>query len=162
VLDMTIVLDQPSVDLTAWPACDTRQRVRGRPVPPTVGRLRFAFYGRISTRDWQDPQSSRAWQVAAAHDIIDGHGVIVAEYLDVGYTRALAWTARPQAAALLTAITQPGRHFDAIVVGEYERAFAGDQLPHLLPLLQQHSVQLWLPEVGGPIDPEDPTHRALS
>ena len=26
------------------------------------GRLRFAFYGRVSTEDWQDPESSRARQ----------------------------------------------------------------------------------------------------
>jgi hypothetical protein len=26
------------------------------------GGLRFAFYGRVSTEDWQDPESSRARQ----------------------------------------------------------------------------------------------------
>jgi hypothetical protein len=31
----------------------------------------------------------------------------------------------------------------------------------LLPLLHRHGIQLWLPEVGGPIDADDPTHRAL-
>lgn len=33
----------------------------------------------------------------------------------------------PEAAALLTAAADPGREFDAVVVGEYERAFHGDQ-----------------------------------
>jgi site-specific DNA recombinase len=31
----------------------------GGPVP---GRLRFVFYGRVSTEDWQDPVTSRARQ----------------------------------------------------------------------------------------------------
>jgi hypothetical protein len=26
----------------------------------------------------------------------------------------------------------------------------------VLPLLDRHSVQLWLPEIGGPIDRADP------
>jgi hypothetical protein len=30
--------------------------------------------------------------------------------------------------------------------GEYERAFAGDQLLNLLPLFDEHGVQLCLPE----------------
>ncbi|MET8862310.1 recombinase family protein [Nonomuraea sp. NPDC004580] len=59
------------------------------------------------------------------------------------------------------ALTDPGRGWDAIVVGEYERAFCGDQLTQLLPLLQSYGVQLWMPEAGGPVDPESPTHQAL-
>jgi site-specific DNA recombinase len=30
---------------------------------PECGLLRFAFYGRLSTEDWQDPESSRARQL---------------------------------------------------------------------------------------------------
>ena len=29
---------------------------------PVHGRLRFVFYGRVSTEDWQDPVMSRARQ----------------------------------------------------------------------------------------------------
>jgi site-specific DNA recombinase len=29
---------------------------------PSRGGLRFAFYGRVSTEDWQDPVTSRARQ----------------------------------------------------------------------------------------------------
>ena len=29
---------------------------------PVPGRLRFVFYGRVSTEDWQDPVTSRARQ----------------------------------------------------------------------------------------------------
>ena len=39
--------------------------------------------------------------------------------------------------ALLAAVADPGRGFDAIVVGEYERAFYGDQLLPLLPVLER-------------------------
>jgi hypothetical protein len=52
---------------------------------------------------------------------------------------------------LLAALADLDRAFDAIVVGEYERAFFGDQLQHLLPLFQRHGVQLWLPETDGPL-----------
>lgn len=41
------------------------------------------------------------------------------------------------------------------MVNEYERAFAGDQLLNLAPLLDKHGVQLWLSEAGGPVDLAD-------
>jgi site-specific DNA recombinase len=62
---------------------------------------------------------------------------------------------------LLAAITGPGRPFDAIVVGEYERAFAADQFERMVPLFERCAVRVWLPEVGGPVDLGDPMHRAL-
>jgi hypothetical protein len=37
-----------------------------------VGGLRFAFYGRISTEGYQDPVSSRAWQLEAVNRLIGG------------------------------------------------------------------------------------------
>jgi hypothetical protein len=85
----------------------------------------------------------------------------LSEFFDVGYSRCLPWTDRPQAAALLAAVADPDCGFDAVVVGEYERAFYADQLPHLLPLLEEHRVQLWLPEAHGPVDLRDPVHQAL-
>ncbi|MEH1129132.1 hypothetical protein [Micromonospora sp. CPCC 206061] len=121
--------------------------------------MRFAFYGRISTADFQDRASSRAWLYEATVDLVAGRGVIMAEYLDVGCSRRLPWAQRPQAANLLDAITDPGRRFDAIVAGEYERAFAGDQLVQLLLLLGRYGVQVWLPEAGGPINMDDPAHQ---
>src|SRR5690348_15276580 len=44
--------------LVAWAARSGRPSA-GRPVR---GGLRFAFYGRVSTEDWQDPVTSRARQ----------------------------------------------------------------------------------------------------
>ncbi|MGH3670036.1 MAG: recombinase family protein [Pseudonocardiaceae bacterium] len=140
----------------------TRRRARrGSAAPVARGGLRFAFYGRVSTQDFQDPESSRAWQRSVADEVISGKGSVVAEFFDHGYSRRTAWPDRPQAAVLLTALADPARGFDAVVVGEYERAFFGDQLTQLLPLLAQHGVQLWLPETNGPVDGADPTHQAL-
>jgi hypothetical protein len=86
--------------------------------------LRFAFYGRTSTGRFQDPASSREWQRENAMRVIDGRGRIVAEYFDVGCSRTLAWHYRPQAAALLDA-ADPGRGFDAVVIGEFTDPGAG-------------------------------------
>jgi DNA invertase Pin-like site-specific DNA recombinase len=126
-----------------------------------VGRLRFAFYGRISTREYQDADSSQAWQLDSATQTIAGRGQIIATYFDIGCSRRLPWTQRPRAAALLAAITSPTRAIDAVVVGEYERAFHGDQLTHLITVMAAHGVQLWLPETNGPVDLANPTHQAL-
>ncbi|WP_225852071.1 hypothetical protein [Micromonospora sp. AMSO12t] len=99
---------------------------------------------------------SRHWQRDCASELVAAHGMIVAEYFDVGCSRRRGWRQRPQAAALLAALKDPDRGFDAIVVGEYERAFSANQLQHLAPVLDHHGVQLWLPETDGPVDHHDP------
>jgi DNA invertase Pin-like site-specific DNA recombinase len=116
------------------------------------GGLRFVFYGRVSTEDWQDPESSRARQREQAGVLTRGHGVIVAESFDVGESRAVAWGRRPQAAALVAQLADPDRGWDAIVIGEYERAFYGAQYALMAPLFEHYGVQLWMPEVGGRVD----------
>jgi len=50
--------------------------------------LRFAFYGRVSTEDYQDPVTSRARQLAQAAALVAGFGQIVAEFFDIGQSRA--------------------------------------------------------------------------
>jgi site-specific DNA recombinase len=100
---------------------------RCRDRDPAPGRLRFAFYGRVSTEDWQDPVTSRTRQREQAGALVRGHGQIVAELFDVGQTRKLAWACRPQSAALVAQLADPDRGWDAIVIGEYERAFYGSQ-----------------------------------
>jgi site-specific DNA recombinase len=127
----------------------------------TQTRVRFAFYGRTSTRHHQHQATSAAWQRDAAETTIAGHGVIVAEYFDTGCSRRLPWTRRPRAAALLAALANDNRGFDAIVVGEYERAFTDNQFTRLLPLLEHHDVQVWLPEAGGRFNAANPAHQAL-
>ena len=111
--------------------------------------IRFAFYGRVSTEDRQDPVTSLAWQVDRAGAAVAGEGVIVGEFFDRGLSRQVAFELRPQAARLIEAIKDPNRGFDAVVIGSYERAFYGNQLSLVLPLLEKHGVSLWMPEVGG-------------
>ncbi|MEV8516615.1 recombinase family protein [Dactylosporangium sp. NPDC051484] len=152
--------DEPDL-LTYWMS---QARLAGRPRrrrPDVVGGLRFAFYGRVSTADFQEPVSSRRWQRDVAEDLTDGHGRIVVEFFDVDRSRRLPWSDRPHAAMLLAALADPERGFDAVVVGEYERAFYGDQVLSLIPLLEAHGVQLWLPEAHGRIDLAEPSHQAL-
>ena len=127
-----------------------------RAAEPERGRPRFAFYGRVSTEDWQDPVTSRARQRKQAAALVAGHGEIVAEFFDAGESRTLPWTRRPQAAALVAALADPDRGWDAIVIGEYERAFYGGQYASMAPLFIHYGVNLWMPEAGGLVgDGED-------
>ena len=114
--------------------------------------LRFAFYGRVSTEDWQDPVMSWARQLQQAVMLTAGRGVIVAEFFDTGESRTLAWPRRPQAAALVAQLADPDRGWDAIVIGEYERAFYGNQYGSMAPLFEHYRIQLWMPEVAGRVD----------
>ncbi|WP_237047756.1 recombinase family protein [Lentzea guizhouensis] len=135
---------------------------RHRPAAPSeVPGLRFAFYGRMSTSVFQDVQTSRAWQRAVSDELVDGVGSVVAEFFDVGVSRRWSWSDRPEAAALLAAAAEPGRDFDAVVVGEYERAFHGDQFREVVSRLNALGVAVWLPEAGGPVELGTPVHEAL-
>ena len=116
------------------------------------GRLRFVFYGRVSTEDWQDPVTSRARQLQQAVMLVAGAGVITAEFFDTGESRELPWARRPQAAALVAQLADPDRGWDAIVIGEYERAFYGSQYAAMAPLFEHYGTQLWMPETGGQVD----------
>ena len=100
----------------------SHQRARRRWAPAVTGATWFAFYGRISTGEYQDATSSRTWQLDSARQAIAGRGHILEEFFYVGCSRRLPWTERPKAAALLTAATSTDHPFNAVVVGEYERA----------------------------------------
>ena len=106
----------------------------------------------MSTEDWQDPVTSRARQREQAEALVRGHGQIVADFFDVGQTRKLAWACRPQSAALVAQLADPDRGWDAIVIGEYERAFYGSQYAAMAPLLEHYGVQQWMPEADGRVD----------
>ncbi|ADJ47291.1 hypothetical protein AMES_5466 [Amycolatopsis mediterranei S699] len=86
---------------------------------------------------------------------------IVAVYFDAGTSRRVPWTQRPHAARLMAEIAGSDKTIDAIVVGEYERAFTGSQFATLYAWCTRHGIQLWLPETGGPVDLADRDHRAL-
>ena len=116
------------------------------------GGLRFVFHGRTSPEDWLDPVTSRARQREQAEALVRGHGVIVTELFDVGESRTVAWGRRPRAAALVAALADPGRGWDAVVIGEYELAFYGSQYAAMAPLFEHYGVQLWMPGAGGLVD----------
>jgi DNA invertase Pin-like site-specific DNA recombinase len=48
-----------------------------------------------------------------------------------------------------------------VVVGEYERTFYADQFQDVVARLAAVGVQVWLPEAGGPVEPNSPVHQAL-
>lgn len=134
---------------------------RRPPVPAAALGVRFAFYGRMSTNDFQDLRTSRAWQRAVSDELIDGVGSVVVEFFDVGRSRRWSWWDRPEASALLAAAAKPDRTFDAVVIGEYERAFHGDQFREVVTTLNELGVEVWLPEAGGPVALDSPVHQAL-
>lgn len=120
--------------------------------------VRFAFYGRVSTEDQQDPASSRLWQLDRSRQLIDGVGSVVEEYFDIGQSRSLPWKRRPEADRLLRAFADPDRRFDAVVIGEPQRAFYGNQFGLTFPLFTHYHVALWVPDVGGAVDPGSEAH----
>lgn len=124
-----------------------------------MSEQRFAFYGRVSTEDQQDPEASRDWQLARARTLIDPvGGTIVAEYFDIGMSRSLPWKRRPEAARLLGDLARSDRGFSAVVIGEPQRAFYGNQFGLTFPVFTHYDVELWIPEVGGAVDPGSDAH----
>ncbi|MDT8912913.1 recombinase family protein [Amycolatopsis sp. PS_44_ISF1] len=115
----------------------------------------------MSTVEFQDRETSSGWQREVAEETVRGRGVIVAEYFDEGCSLRLPWRERPAAAQLMAAAEHPNRPFDAVVIGEYERAFYGDQFNAVLTTLREQGIQLWLPEANGPVNLDDPVHQAL-
>lgn len=113
----------------------------------------------MSTEDKQDPESSLGWQLSLATNLIAPRGgEVVEKFFDIGQSRSLPWQRRPEASRLLAALRDPQRGFAAVVIGEPHRAFYGNQFGLTLPLFHHFGVQLWVPEVGGPIDPDNEAH----
>jgi site-specific DNA recombinase len=131
-------------------------------INPLELELRLAFWGRVSTEDNQDPESSRAWQITRSKNLIEPRGgKIVAEFFDIDKSRSIPPQRRPQASALLAALADPNRGFNAVVVGEPQRAFYGNQFGNTFPIFAHYGVPLWVPEVGGPIDPDNEAHDLI-
>lgn len=79
--------------------------------------------------------------------LVAGHGRIAAGFFDIGQSRTLAWARRLQAAGMVTALANPERGWDAVVIGEYEWAFYSSQCASMAPLLEHYGVLLGDP--GG-------------
>ncbi len=126
------------------------------PVPLLVA------YARTSTADQQNPEESLRWQLDAARTLTTGRAEIVAVAHDKDTSRSLPWSQRKEALALLKALPDPNRGWSGIVVGEPQRAF-GDtgQVQTVLAQLGHYGVQLWVPELGGPVDPASEIHDII-
>ena len=55
--------------------------------------------------------------------MIEPGGRIVAEFFDIDKSRSIPQQRRPEAGRLIAALADPGRGFEAVVVGEPQRAF---------------------------------------
>ena len=81
-------------------------------------------------------------------------------FFDVGTSRSLPWRRRPEASRLLDELRRPDRGFRDVVIGEPQRAFWGPQYAQTFPLFVHYGVRLWVPEVGGPVDPDSEAHES--
>jgi site-specific DNA recombinase len=112
--------------------------------------ITFAFYGRVGQPRLQDVAASKAWQLHRALALIKPHsGVVVQQFFDAGVSRALPWQRRPQASRLLAALRDPARGFDAVVIGEPQRAFYSNQFSLTYPIFEHFDVELWVRRSAG-------------
>jgi DNA invertase Pin-like site-specific DNA recombinase len=82
------------------------------------GDLRFAWYGRLSTEELQQPQLAFPSQRAACERRVGGVGRIVCDFTDVESGRS---SERAGVEALLAEAHRPDRRFDAVVTYKAER-----------------------------------------
>ncbi|OXM50633.1 recombinase family protein [Amycolatopsis thailandensis] len=130
------------------------------PVDDGIGAV--AFYGRCSTEDNQDPETSLGWQLGNARKFVEpmgGH--IEAEFFDIGQSRSVPWERRREASRLLAELKEPRRSWNAVVVGEGTRCWFGNQFSLIAPRFAAYGVELWVPELGGRFDPRNPSHKML-
>ncbi len=130
------------------------------PAEDVVGPI--AFYGRCSTEDNQDPETSHDWQLGNATKFVEPlGGTVVAEFFDVGQSRSVPWERREAAGQLLTALKDSNRGWHAVVVGEGTRCWFGNQFSLIAPKFAAYGVDLWVPELGGKFDSRNPSHKML-
>lgn len=121
-----------------------------------------AFYGRCSTEDNQDPETSHGWQLGNACKFIEPlSGTVAADFFDIGQSRSVPWERRTEASRLLAALKAPNRGWDAVVVGEGTRCWFGNQFSLIAPRFAAYGVDLWVPELGGKFDARNPSHKML-
>ncbi|MEU6559898.1 recombinase family protein [Nocardia nova] len=120
---------------------------------------RFGFVGRCSTEDNQDPKTSRDWQLSNATALAPGR--IVEIYFDTGQSRSVPWDRRPNASRLLSDLKNPHRGWTAIVVGEGQRCWFGNQFSLIAPRLEAYGVGIWIPELGGAYESSNTAHNMM-
>ena len=119
----------------------------------------FAAYVRTSTEENQSPEDSRRWQLALADQLIRPHGgAVTTVYHDIDVSRSLPWSRRPEASRLLADAINRNRGWKRLVIGEPQRAFSGAQFQLVFPVLTHYGVELWVPEIGGAVDPDSEAH----
>jgi DNA invertase Pin-like site-specific DNA recombinase len=134
--------------------------VASRDIEDGIGSV--AFYGRCSTEDNQDPETSHGWQIGNALKFVEPlGGEVVDDYFDIGQSRSVPWERRPEANRLLAALKDPHRRWDALVVGEGTRCWFGNQFSLIAPRFAAYGVDLWVPELGGKFDARNPSHKML-
>jgi DNA invertase Pin-like site-specific DNA recombinase len=145
----------------AWAALDDLWGIEvSEPVEQGIGPM--AAYGRCSTEDNQDPETSRGWQFGNARKFVEPlGGRVVAEYFDIGQSRSVPWERRTQGSRLLAALKDPDRGWNALVVGEGTRCWFGNQFSLIAPRFAAYGVELWVPELGGRFDAHNPSHKML-
>ena len=82
-------------------------------------------------------------------------------FFDIGQSRSLPWKRRPRASNLLDALREPSRPFNDVVIGEPHRAFYDNQFSLTFPVFVHYNVRLWVPEVGGAVDPGSDAHDLM-
>lgn len=124
--------------------------------------LECAAYVRTSTDDQQSPEDSKRWQLDVATRLVTpAGGVIVTTYHDIDVTREMPWARRPEASRLLADAANPRRGWTALVIAEPQRAFSGGQFQLVFPQLTHYGIDLWVPELGGRVDPDSEGHEML-
>ncbi|MGD0944490.1 MAG: recombinase family protein [Acidimicrobiales bacterium] len=63
-----------------------------------------------------------------------------------------------KATRLLADAADPLRGWRRLVIGEPQRAFSGPQFQLVFPVLSHYGIELWVPEIGGPLDPDSEAH----
>ncbi|MEV0768710.1 recombinase family protein [Nocardia salmonicida] len=147
-----------SSDQTEWAVLDDLLGLEKATTFDT-SREDLAFYGRCSTEDNQDPETSYQWQLGNAEKFVDG--TIVTSYFDIGQSRSVPWHRRTHANRLLEDLRNPDRGWTGIVVGEGTRCWFGNQFSLVAPRIHAYGVSIWVPELGGRFDPNNVTHSMM-
>lgn len=98
----------------------------------------------------------------ARRSLAAGRGEIIDIVHETDTSRSVPWARRHKAAQILADLYSPDRPWDGIIIGEPQRAFgSAAQVQDILPRLAEGSAALWVPEVGGPVDPHSEAHDLL-